>query len=125
MIAISEIDAKCLRDFPELQDYYQQEKLLAAGDAGLYIFFEDYFNAFVQLHGKSEYFFQRVGAFVEEFAASPHAEVINLTQIGILEGLVNRNVIGLAPFIGPRSRKLLLDASHRTKVDVDIWLKPK
>ncbi len=119
----SEVISECLRKFPEISDHFSDEELRGATALGNYIFFEDYFNEFVAVHGRSEHFFQRVAAFVEKLAGSTDPEVQALAEIGLLEGLVNRQVLGVADHLGEHARRLLKDASRRTRFDEKIWLR--
>jgi hypothetical protein len=125
VVKLSEEISQCLNAFPELEEYYSREKLLEATSSGNYVFFEDYFNEFVENYGNNKYFFQRVGVFIEGMAANPNADVRNLVEIGLLEGLVNRRVYTVASFLGKHSKKLLMNASQRTKFDEKVWLQSK
>lgn len=58
---MSEIDAECMRRFPEMVDHFSRESLDKASAIGSYIFFEDYFNAFVVYHGKDAIIFKGLG----------------------------------------------------------------
>ncbi|MDO6590696.1 hypothetical protein DS901_05435 [Loktanella sp. D2R18] len=120
---LSEEISQCLGAFPEIEEFYSREEFLAATSFGNYVFFEDYFTEFVEEYGKSEYFFQRVGMFIETMATSKNVDTRNLAEIGVLEGLVNRRVDGVAAFLGQHSNKLLMNAFQRTKFDKEVWLR--
>ena len=114
--------AACLKAFPEILDHYSENELADSASLGAYIFFEDYFNEFVSAHRNSEVFFRRVAVFIEDMAGSTDNDLRNLAEIGILEGMVNRKVIGISKFLGPNSKHLIREASDRTKIDPKIWL---
>lgn len=116
-----ELDEACLASFPEILQEYSRAELLEASETGRYIFFEDYFNAFIQKHKTNETILKRIAPFIENLAQSEHDEIRNLVEIGILSGLVSRDVTTIAKYLGPRSKYLLGKASSQTNIDRDAW----
>jgi len=116
-----ELDKYCLELFPEMLEIYSLDVLEEASDIGRYIFFESYFNEFLEKNKANSRILQKAANFIEQLAQSEDQDVINLTEIGILEGLVNRGVNGIANYLKPHSKKLLNDATSRTKIDKEIW----
>ena len=116
-----ELDEACLASFPEMLQEHSRAELLEASETGRYIFFEDYFNAFIQKHKTNETILKRVAPFIENLAQSEHDEIRNLVEIGILSGLVSRDVTTIAKYLGPRSKHLLGKASSHTNIDRDAW----
>jgi len=116
-----ELDNQCLKAFPEMLEEYEREALKNASSIGRYIFFEDYFNEFVEKHQGSEIMLIRAAKFIESLARSHNENVKNLVEIGILSGLVNRQVDGIAKFLGSQSKELLGQATRHTKIDRHVW----
>ncbi|MGB0906008.1 MAG: DUF7674 family protein [Maricaulaceae bacterium] len=117
----SYIDENCVALFPEMLALYGQKLLSEASKIGSYIFFEDYFNEFIEKHKDDDLLLSRAAAYIESMAKSDDVNVQNLTEIGVLSGLVNREVYGMAKYLKPYSKKLLNKASSHTKVDRNIW----
>ena len=118
---MKQFDADCLKAFPEMLETYSEATLLNAIEIGSYIFFEDFFNAFIELHKSDISLLKRAGVFIENMARSQNDQIHNLVEIGILSGLVNREVTEIATFLGPKSRSLLNKANHHTKIDRKAW----
>jgi len=118
---MQEIDKQCLDAFPELLELYGIGTLKEASGVGSYIFFEDYFNAFVEDHKNNDDILRRVADYIECNAQIDNFDLQNLMTIGVLEGLVNREVHGIAKYLKPQSKKLLKQAEHRTKIYRHIW----
>ncbi len=115
---------KCLTDFPEVLDVFSQGELAQASAIGSYIFFEDYFMRFIEKRGHSDQFFARVAAFIETLAESDDADIRNLAQIALLEPLVNKKIVKIAPHLGKAAQKLLRQAQDTTRIDTKIWRLP-
>lgn len=116
-----ELDKHCLELFPEMLEVYGIEALENASDIGRYIFFESFFNEFLEKNKRDLKVLKKAAMFIERLALSDDQDVINLTEIGILEGLVSRDVHAIAIYLGANSKKLLIDATCRTKIDRKLW----
>ncbi len=116
-----ELDIQCLKAFPEMLEEYEREALENASSDGRYIFFEDYFNEFIEKHQANENILIRAAKFIEALARSNNNEVKNLVEVGILSGLVSREVHGIAKFLGAHSKQLLGKATSHTRVDRNVW----
>lgn len=118
---MNELTENCLDNFPEMLDLFQLEDLKEASEIRAYIFFEDYFNAFLEENKIYGPLLARAASYIEKLAHSEDRDLQNLTEIGILEGLINRDVSGIAKYLGPHSKELLEQATVRTRIDRETW----
>lgn len=114
-------DKSCLDAFPEMMQSYGRKPLENASRIGSYIFFEDYFNEFIEKNKNNGKILLRAADYIEGLAQSENSDIQNLVEIGILEGLVNRDVSEIAKLLKPNSKKLLKQATSRTKIDAALW----
>lgn len=120
-IFMKQVDKNCLEAFPEMIELYGNKILKEASDIGSYTFFEDYFNEFVEKYKCNDHMLSRVAKYIESIAQIDSQDIQDLTEIGILEGLVNREVYGIAKYLKPHSKKLLNQASSRINIDRRVW----
>lgn len=94
---------RCITKFPELLDSFPADELSEKAQFGSYPFHEDIFNEFVQMNRHSKELLKRVGEYIEELMDSSNRDDVNLAEIGLLEGLFDRNVFEIKDFLGVKS----------------------
>ena len=119
------VDQYCLDSFPEMLDKFDELTLKEASEIGSYIFHEDFFNAWLTEGEHSSSVLKRAGKYIEELSSSYNIHIRTLSQVGVIEGLINHGFVRLAPYLGPKSRACLKEAEKRLSFDRKLWLVKK
>ena len=86
---MNSVDQLCLDIFPEIAELFPIQELNIASEIGSYIFHEDYFIYWVIKADLSQDQVERLFTYIEYLAGNEDAELRNLGQIAIFEGLIN------------------------------------
>ncbi|PHQ93356.1 MAG: hypothetical protein COB40_14420 [Marinosulfonomonas sp.] len=116
------VDKYCSDCFPELVEIFGLDALEEASGFGSYIFHEDYFVKWMKGAVLTPSIIERITKYMEYLAESPNSHLNDLAHVGLLESVVDVDLVELAPYMGAETKKLLVKVCSTMHLDPDIWL---
>jgi len=103
---------RCVAKFPEILEQFPQDEIRESAESGSYPFHEDTFNVFVQMNRSDPRVLSRAGSYIGELLASENQDDVNLAKIGIIEGLMDKKVSEIIPFLSAEAKEYARGFSH-------------
>lgn len=111
-----------LERYPELKRIFGASNIERALDDGSYILYEDYVVPLIVSKRQNKDEMKKASDFIEMLLLSPDANVRNLAEIAVLEGIVINELVEIIPWLKAASIDSLHRVASRIELDENIWL---